>query len=157
MSGFLSKKHFCLQESSGFNYYQSITDDEEEANNPKGNHLSAPVSGKQVVGEGLNNRGPNNVDKGLDYPFDEDGGGDQGKMMTVRKDKTKQSVDGGEKMSDITCNVNNGKYKIDCKKDSGSEVYIPFSFIHKYFEIYGKLEEPKEGEEQTFTWLHSFG
>lgn len=94
---------------------------------------------------------------GLDYPFDEEEGGDGGANTKTKSDGAprKKAIGGQSDVTDITCNINNGKYKIECKKDA-SEVYIPFNFIHKYFEIYGKLEEPKEGEEQTFTWLHSF-
>lgn len=34
---------------------------------------------------------------------------------------------------EIDCNINGG-YSIGCRKE-GDEVYIPFSFIHKYFEV----------------------
>ncbi|XP_044002373.1 D-glucuronyl C5-epimerase B isoform X2 [Aphidius gifuensis] len=53
---------------------------------------------------------------------------------------------------DIDCNINGG-YLISCRKE-GDEVYIPFSFIHKYFEIYGKLAT-YDGVER-FEWLHSY-
>lgn len=53
---------------------------------------------------------------------------------------------------EIDCHIN-GDYSIGCRKE-GDEVYIPFSFIHKYFEIYGKLAT-YDGLER-FEWLHSY-
>ncbi|XP_011881313.1 PREDICTED: D-glucuronyl C5-epimerase [Vollenhovia emeryi] len=53
---------------------------------------------------------------------------------------------------EIDCLIN-GDYSIGCRKE-GDEVYIPFSFIHKYFEIYGKLAT-YDGLER-FEWLHSY-
>ncbi|XP_012275001.1 D-glucuronyl C5-epimerase [Orussus abietinus] len=53
---------------------------------------------------------------------------------------------------EIDCFINGG-YSIGCRKE-GDEVYIPFSFIHKYFEIYGKLAT-YDGLER-FEWLHSY-
>lgn len=37
---------------------------------------------------------------------------------------------------EIDCHIN-GDYSIGCRKE-GDEVYIPFSFIHKYFEVSSK-------------------
>jgi hypothetical protein len=34
---------------------------------------------------------------------------------------------------EIDCHIN-GDYSIGCRKE-GDEVYVPFSFIHKYFEV----------------------
>ncbi|EZA59450.1 hypothetical protein DMN91_010920 [Ooceraea biroi] len=53
---------------------------------------------------------------------------------------------------EIDCHIN-GDYSIGCRKE-GDEVYVPFSFIHKYFEIYGKLAT-YDGLER-FEWLHSY-
>lgn len=50
---------------------------------------------------------------------------------------------------DIDCDIN-GEYLIACKKD-GSEVYVPVSFLKKYFEIYGELTS-----EDVFKWAHSY-
>lgn len=91
------------------------------------------------------------VSGGVNYPFDDgvDGGAEDNKRLMES---------GGGGVVDITCDINHGKSRIPCKRDkegTAPEVYIPFSFIHKHFEIYGKLEDAKEGEEQTFTWLHS--
>ncbi|XP_018320352.1 D-glucuronyl C5-epimerase B [Agrilus planipennis] len=55
---------------------------------------------------------------------------------------------------EIDCNINNGDYTITCLKE-GEEVYVPFSFIHKYFEIYGKLNT-FDGLVR-FEWTHSYG
>lgn len=49
---------------------------------------------------------------------------------------------------DIDCQIN-GDFTIGCKRD-GEEIYIPFSFIHKYFEVTGKLAT-SEGTEK-FEW-----
>lgn len=53
---------------------------------------------------------------------------------------------------EIKC-VINGEYNIICKRDV-DDVYVPFSFIHKYFEVYGKMSVDK-GIEQ-FDWSHSY-
>lgn len=56
-------------------------------------------------------------------------------------------------IEEIDCIIN-GDHTIGCHKE-GDEVYIPFSFIHKYFEIYGKLATT-DGIER-FEWAHSVG
>ncbi|CAH1154209.1 unnamed protein product [Phaedon cochleariae] len=53
---------------------------------------------------------------------------------------------------EIDCDIN-GEYVIACRKE-GDEVYLPFSFLHKYFEIYGKLAT-YDGLER-FEWSHSY-
>lgn len=53
---------------------------------------------------------------------------------------------------EIDCDIN-GEYEIGCRKE-GDEVYIPFSFLHKYFEVYGKLAT-YDGLEK-FEWSHSY-
>ncbi|CAH0555986.1 unnamed protein product [Brassicogethes aeneus] len=53
---------------------------------------------------------------------------------------------------EIECDIN-GEYVIGCRKE-GDEVYLPFSFLHKYFEIYGKLAT-YDGLER-FEWSHSY-
>lgn len=55
----------------------------------------------------------------------------------------------GPPFEDIECQINAERI-IACKKQ-GSEVYIPFSFIQNYFEIYGSMN----GE--RFDWYHSHG
>jgi hypothetical protein len=34
---------------------------------------------------------------------------------------------------EIDCHIN-GEYSIGCRKEGG-EIYLPFSFLHKYFEV----------------------
>ncbi|KAL0841693.1 hypothetical protein ABMA28_013966 [Loxostege sticticalis] len=53
---------------------------------------------------------------------------------------------------EIEC-VINGEYSVACRRDR-DEVYVPFSFIHKYFEIYGKITSGDGGEK--FEWSHSY-
>ncbi|RZC42423.1 D-glucuronyl C5-epimerase, partial [Asbolus verrucosus] len=53
---------------------------------------------------------------------------------------------------EIDCDIN-GEYIIGCRKE-GDEVYLPFSFLHKYFEVYGKLAT-YDGLER-FEWSHSY-
>lgn len=55
-------------------------------------------------------------------------------------------------LEEIDCDIN-GENVIGCRKE-GDEVYIPFSFIHKYFEVYGKLAT-YDGLER-FEWAHSY-
>lgn len=48
----------------------------------------------------------------------------------------------------------NQEYSIGCRKE-GDEIYMPFSFIKKYFEVYGSLSNI-EGVTH-FDWNHSYG
>lgn len=54
---------------------------------------------------------------------------------------------------EIDCFVNQ-EYSISCRKE-GDEVYLPFSFLHKYFEVYGSLSSV-DGSDR-FDWSHSYG
>lgn len=53
---------------------------------------------------------------------------------------------------EIECLIN-GEDRINCLKE-GDEVYIPFRFIHRYFEVYGKLARYDDYE--RFEWSHSY-
>lgn len=55
-------------------------------------------------------------------------------------------------VEDIDCIIN-GDYSVGCRKD-GSEVFLPFSFIKKYFEVYGKMLVVNGVE--RFEWSHSY-
>lgn len=55
-------------------------------------------------------------------------------------------------VEEIDCDIN-GEYMVGCRKE-GEEVYVPFSFLHKYFEVYGKLTT-YDGLER-FEWFHSY-
>ena len=37
-------------------------------------------------------------------------------------------------LDDIDCLIN-GEYTVSCRRDSSDEIYMPFSFIAKYFEV----------------------
>ena len=50
----------------------------------------------------------------------------------------------------IDVDVNDGEALVSGRKE-GSEVFVPFNFIRKYFDIYGKFED--EGETR-FLWSH---
>ncbi|KAG8291443.1 D-glucuronyl C5-epimerase [Homalodisca vitripennis] len=58
----------------------------------------------------------------------------------------------GQGFEELDCNIN-GEYTIGCRRE-GEEVYLPFSFLHKYFEVYGKLAT-YDGYER-FEWSHSY-
>jgi len=176
-----------LDNDGGLSYYQFVNEEEHSQSvrqEQKSDHKFEPHSAKAKTQakafhgktDGLED---NNFNGGLDYPFDDDSeahnklGVDSLEKPKGREDnldgdalssqiKDKNSNNGltrlkTSELDDIVCDINNGKYKIGCKKDSLSEVYIPFSFIQKYFEIYGKLEYVPEGKEttQVFNWLHS--
>ncbi|KAM3961818.1 D-glucuronyl C5-epimerase [Aphomia sociella] len=53
---------------------------------------------------------------------------------------------------EIECSIN-GEFSVACRRDR-DEIYIPFSFIHKYFEIYGKVSVINGVEK--FEWSHSY-
>lgn len=68
--------------------------------------------------------------------------------------------------AEIDC-VINGEYTVSCRRE-GSEVYVPFSFLHKYFEVYGKMTSSSMavasaggdgqfgGTQDRFEWQHSY-
>ncbi|XP_071527790.1 D-glucuronyl C5-epimerase B [Panulirus ornatus] len=60
---------------------------------------------------------------------------------------------GGQRLSEITCLINH-ESEVSCKRDV-TDVYIPFSFIHSYFEVYGRVEQKPDGTE-VFEWSHSY-
>ncbi|XP_022124382.2 D-glucuronyl C5-epimerase B isoform X2 [Pieris rapae] len=64
----------------------------------------------------------------------------------LNKDQAKHNKE------NIECLIN-GEYSVVCHRDH-DEVYLPFSFIHKYFEVYGKIT-PADGVER-FEWSHSY-
>ncbi|XP_045161241.2 D-glucuronyl C5-epimerase-like isoform X2 [Mercenaria mercenaria] len=55
-------------------------------------------------------------------------------------------------LQEIECEINR-EYSVQCRKDN-NEVYLPFSFIQKYFEVYGEFENI-EGYEK-FEFSHSY-
>ncbi|XP_013182323.1 PREDICTED: D-glucuronyl C5-epimerase [Papilio xuthus] len=59
---------------------------------------------------------------------------------------------GGVGGQEIEC-VINGEYSVACHRDR-DQVYLPFSFIHKYFEVYGKITST-DGVDK-FEWSHSY-
>ncbi|KAF2904650.1 hypothetical protein ILUMI_01534 [Ignelater luminosus] len=79
--------------------------------------------------------------------------------VPISRDWRRQSGENTDRGSEvqgaeeIDCDIN-GEYSIGCRRE-GDEVYLPFSFLHKYFEIYGKLAT-YDGLER-FEWSHSYG
>ncbi|KAG8196218.1 hypothetical protein JTE90_007943 [Oedothorax gibbosus] len=55
--------------------------------------------------------------------------------------------------NEIDCAIND-EYTVPCKQDKG-EVYVPFSFLRKYFEVYGKVVKHGSNGER-FEWQHSY-
>lgn len=55
-------------------------------------------------------------------------------------------------VQDIECQINK-EYSVQCRRD-GTEVYLPFSFIEKYFEVYGHIEV--DGDTEMFEFSHSY-
>lgn len=49
--------------------------------------------------------------------------------------------------------VINQEYSIACLQE-GDEVYVPFTFLHEYFEVYGSLSQVGKGPPR-FDWAHS--
>ncbi|XP_071049996.1 D-glucuronyl C5-epimerase B isoform X2 [Onthophagus taurus] len=58
----------------------------------------------------------------------------------------------GHDIEGIECTIN-GDYSVDCRKE-GDEVYVPFTFLQKYFEVYGKLTS--NDDKSRFEWSHSY-
>ncbi|KAK8779584.1 hypothetical protein V5799_019071 [Amblyomma americanum] len=53
---------------------------------------------------------------------------------------------------EIKCLINDD-YAVPCRKE-GPEVYVPFSFVRKYFDVYGKVAY-RDGKE-VLDWQHSY-
>ncbi|XP_055331960.1 D-glucuronyl C5-epimerase-like [Paramacrobiotus metropolitanus] len=59
----------------------------------------------------------------------------------------------------IPCIINgNRRNPVDCRVEPSNEVFLPFSFIARYFEITGKIETDKKSlnAEKFFNWQHSY-
>lgn len=54
--------------------------------------------------------------------------------------------------SPVDCVINQ-EYSIACLQE-GEEVYVPFSFLREYFEVYGSLSQVGKGPPR-FDWAHS--
>lgn len=80
------------------------------------------------------------------------------KDLPLWQRRNRIGTDNYEKMSEaqsgeeIDCDIN-GEYTITCHKQA-DEIYMPFSFLQKYFEVYGKLTI-YDGLER-FEWTHSY-
>ncbi|XP_054708007.1 D-glucuronyl C5-epimerase B-like [Uloborus diversus] len=61
---------------------------------------------------------------------------------------------GGKRVAleEIECQVND-EFSVSCRREGG-EVYVPFSLVHKYFEVNGKVV--KRGGSERFEWQHSY-
>lgn len=59
---------------------------------------------------------------------------------------------GNDLVGEIDCVINQ-EYTISCRRE-GDEIYVPFSFLHDYFEIYGALSTTGKGTHR-FDWSHS--
>ncbi|XP_023036853.1 D-glucuronyl C5-epimerase isoform X2 [Drosophila willistoni] len=63
-------------------------------------------------------------------------------------------------LQDIECSINQ-EYNIHCKRDEiDNEVYVPFSFLHQYFDVNGALSTTSVGGSSVadvarFDWMHS--
>jgi len=127
-----------FQEDADIHYY---------SNNRYNNHKQ---KGRIKNGE------PGKDQEVVDYPFDDDEkendfdplsapGEEEAKKVTVPKPlrkpgKSKGSSGSSSTLDGIQCDVNSGKYLIDCKQ-SADEVYIPFSFLRKYYEVKCQLQQ----------------
>lgn len=60
---------------------------------------------------------------------------------------------GAARVSEVPCLIN-GEYEVACRRDE-RDVFIPFSFIHNYFEVYGRVEQRGDGTD-VFQWSHSY-
>nr|CAG4635983.1 EOG090X0272 [Eubosmina coregoni]SVE69666.1 EOG090X0272 [Eubosmina coregoni] len=54
---------------------------------------------------------------------------------------------------ELDCSIN-GQYHVSCRKE-GKEVFLPFTFLEKYYDVYGKLATNSKGREH-FEWSHSY-
>lgn len=61
-------------------------------------------------------------------------------------------MDNAQNTEDIDCVINQ-EYTVSCMRE-GNEIYVPFSFLHDYFEVYGSLSTTVKGAKR-FDWSHS--
>lgn len=78
---------------------------------------------------------------------------DLGRALPKWNGKSNSGAHQTEPTEEIDCFINQ-EYSISCRRE-GDEVYLPFSFLHKYFEVYGTLSSV-DGVTR-FDWAHSYG
>ncbi|CAG2164012.1 unnamed protein product [Oppiella nova] len=79
---------------------------------------------------------------------------DTGSIASKLISKSDQRVS-PKKYQPIDCLINE-EFEIQCLRSATEDsVYIPFAFLHKYFEINGKIVDSKDGQ-QVFEWSHSY-
>ncbi|RXG72932.1 D-glucuronyl C5-epimerase [Armadillidium vulgare] len=71
----------------------------------------------------------------------------------LRDDVENEDEEVGYPMSEIACVINR-ETSVSCRRDE-TDIFIPFSFIHNYFEVYGRLATNDRGQE-VFEWSHSY-
>ncbi|KAG0726059.1 D-glucuronyl C5-epimerase B [Chionoecetes opilio] len=93
------------------------------------------------------------------------GGGDESYLEVEYGDPhhphPQQELEGGEgggegessRLQEIPCVINR-ETEVSCRREQ-SEVFVPFSFLHSYFEVYGQVEQKEDGRE-VFEWSHSY-
>ncbi len=87
------------------------------------------------VNEKETNNNLNDFDP-LSGPSEDSNGNGKGQSQNQKKSVSLSHRDPERKtMTQVTCDVNQGKFRIDCFKDPQDEVYVPFSFLRKYFEV----------------------
>lgn len=57
-----------------------------------------------------------------------------------------------QSIEDIDCVINQ-EYTVSCMHE-GNEIFVPFSFLHDYFEVYGAMSSTVNGAKR-FDWSHS--
>ncbi|XP_076047168.1 D-glucuronyl C5-epimerase isoform X2 [Oratosquilla oratoria] len=92
------------------------------------------------------------------YVEEEDGTRDQ--QTLPHQDDTVGGAGGGPGgggqdlvVSEIPCVINQAS-TISCRRDD-QDVYVPFDFLHHYFEVYGRVLVD-EGGTEVFEWSHSY-
>lgn len=55
------------------------------------------------------------------------------KLYLLQDGQNEHSGNEAQGFEELDCNIN-GEYTIGCRRE-GEEVYLPFSFLHKYFEV----------------------
>lgn len=101
----------------------------------------------------FHNRGTNSI--GTNNPDDEggDGGGagDQGEeseeKVLIEKNQSLLFAP-QDRLNNIKCDIN-GEKTIKCKKIK-DEIYLPWSFVKRYFEVFGEM-----GKDDTFNFHHA--
>ncbi|XP_066966223.1 D-glucuronyl C5-epimerase B [Macrobrachium rosenbergii] len=119
----------------------------------------SPLQTKLQSGNGIGGGGVGD-ESYLEEEYGGGGGGANGDLHNINQPG--DGVVGGEvspviaastRLVEIPCVINH-ESEISCRRDA-QDIYIPFTFIKNYFEVYGRIDQKSDGSD-VFEWSHSY-